>query len=76
MENDDLVIECANYFATAMSVPPGWWNALYSLTEGACQTLNVSFSIENMRILSYDKNIKLKAKIEGERTRLFYLFNN
>ncbi|KAG8949315.1 hypothetical protein FRC04_008917 [Tulasnella sp. 424] len=42
MENDDLVIECANYFATAMSVPP-----------------------ENMRILSYDKNIKLKAKIEG-----------
>ncbi|KAG9046350.1 hypothetical protein FS837_004574 [Tulasnella sp. UAMH 9824] len=42
MENDDLVIECANHFSAAMRVPP-----------------------ENMRILSYDKNIKLKAKIEG-----------
>ncbi|KIO32884.1 hypothetical protein M407DRAFT_18342 [Tulasnella calospora MUT 4182] len=43
MDNDDLVIECANHFSAAMRVPP-----------------------ENMRILSYDKNIKLKAKIEGD----------
>ncbi|KAG9019522.1 hypothetical protein FRB90_000831 [Tulasnella sp. 427] len=42
MENDDLVIECANYFASTMSILP-----------------------ENMRLLSYDKNIRLKANIEG-----------
>lgn len=63
LQNDDLILECAHYFVHTNNLRPGARGI--KIGSHGTPKLNSFYTPEHVTILTYDKNLQLKAGVEG-----------